>query len=91
MPCMYFSGVDSSAITTDDPIKRRIIINPVLYDRVRNNEEENARFFLDTHLLRIRKRSESKSSSERLVPKSKESVDIGISLLYLSSCIPAVH
>ncbi|CUM57513.1 unnamed protein product [Debaryomyces tyrocola] len=78
MPCMYFSGVDSSAITIDDPSKRRIIINPELYDRVRNNEEENARIFLDTHLLRIRSGiSEQKLSSERLVPKSKASVDVG--------------
>jgi hypothetical protein len=74
---MYFSGVDSSAITIDDPSKRRIIINTELYDRVRNNEEENARAFLDTHLLRIRsKRTEPKPSSGRLVPKSKASVDV---------------
>lgn len=74
---MYFSGVDSSAITIDDPSKRRIIINPESYDRVRNNEEENARIFLDTRLLRIRsKRSEPKPSSEN-VPKSKASVDVG--------------
>lgn len=78
MPCMYFSGVDSNAITIDDPSERRIIINPEVYDRVRNNEEENARIFLDTRLLRIRsKRSEPKPSSERLVPKSKASVDVG--------------
>jgi hypothetical protein len=39
---------------------------------------KNARFFLITHLLRIRsERSERNPSSERLVPKSKESVDIG--------------
>lgn len=88
---MYFSGIDSNNITIDDPSNDCIIINPDLYDRVHNNKERNVRAFLDTHLLTIRKRSESKSSSERLVPKSKESVDIGISLLYLSSCIPAVH
>ena len=75
---MYFSGVDSSDITIDDPSNHCIIINPELYGRVHNNKEENARIFLDTHLLRIRsKRSERKPSSGTLVPKSKASVDIG--------------
>lgn len=78
MPCMYFSGVDSNAITIDDPNNQRVLINPELYGRVRNNKVQNARIFLDTHLLRIRSgRSEQKSSSESLVPKSKASVDVG--------------
>ena len=64
---MYFSGVDSTAITIDVPSTRRIIINSGLYDRVRNNEEENARIFLDTRLL--------KPTSKGLMPKSKASMD----------------
>jgi len=91
VPCMYFSGVDSNAITIDDPSNHCIIINPELYGRVHNNKEENARIFLDTHLLRIRsKRSERKPSSDRLVPKSKASVDIGnmpfMRILVYTSC-----
>lgn len=75
---MYFSEVDSSVITIDDPSNDCIIINPELYGRVHNNKEQNARIFLDTHLLLIRSgRSELKPSSEKLAPKSKASVDIG--------------
>ena len=75
---MYFSGVDSSAITIDDPSNDCIIINPELYSRVHNNKEENARIFLDTHLLRIRGGEDSQNlSSERLVSKSKASVGVG--------------
>ena len=75
---MYFSGVDSNAITIDDPSNECIIVNPEVYDGVHNNKEQNARIFLDTHLLRIRSgRSDQNPSSGRLVPKSNTSVDIG--------------
>lgn len=46
MPCMYFSGVDSKAITTeDDPNSRCIRVNAELYDKVQNYNEQNTRFF----------------------------------------------
>ncbi|CAG85694.2 DEHA2B16720p [Debaryomyces hansenii CBS767] len=78
MPCMYFSGVDSNAITIDDPSNECIVVNPEVYDGVHNNKEQNARAFLDTHLLRIRSgRSDQNTSPGRLVPRSKASVDIG--------------
>jgi hypothetical protein len=70
---MYFSGVDSSAITIDDPNSGCIRINAELYARVRNNNEQNTRVFLDTHLLRIRS-NEQKPSSQRLISKSNASV-----------------
>ncbi|CUM53631.1 unnamed protein product [Debaryomyces tyrocola] len=89
MPCMYFSGVDSSDITIDDPSKRRIIINPELYDRVRNNEEENTRVFLDTHLLKIRGNEGQERRAEKLVSKGNASVGLGnmpsISILVYTS------
>ena len=78
MPCMYFSGVDSNAITIDDPSNECIVVNPEVYDVVSTTTKEQNAEFLDTHLLRIRGgRSDQNTSSGRLVPKSKASVDIG--------------
>lgn len=75
---MYFSGIDRNSITIDDPSIECIITNPELFIRVLNNRELNTRIFLDTHLLRIRsRRNDQKPSLERLLPKSKASVDVG--------------
>ena len=45
MPCMYFSGVDSNAITVDDPCNECIIVDPELYGGVHIKKEQNARIF----------------------------------------------
>lgn len=42
---MYFSRIESSAVTIDDPNNHCVIINPELYGRVHNNKNENARVF----------------------------------------------
>ncbi|CUM55885.1 unnamed protein product [Debaryomyces tyrocola] len=74
MPCMYFSGVDSDSITIDDPSNECIVINPELYDRVRNNKEQNTRVFLDTHLLKIRGNEDGQERrAEKLVSKGNAS------------------
>lgn len=78
MPYIYFSGVDSNAITIDYPCKNWIRINSDLYDRVRNNEEQNTRVFLDTHLLRIHGGEDRKEfRTEKLVSKGNASVGLG--------------
>ena len=75
---MYFSGVDSKAIAIDDPNGRCIRLNAELYDRVQNNNEQNTRVFLDTHLLRIRDDDDAEESfSDRIVPKSDASISVG--------------
>ena len=51
---MYFSRIDSKDITFDDPVKRCIRVYRDLYTRVEDHNEQNARVFLDTRLLRIR-------------------------------------
>ena len=53
MPCMYFSGVESDIITYDDLGNRCMRVNLDLFIRVLNNNEQNTRVFLDTHLLKI--------------------------------------
>ncbi|CUM68572.1 uncharacterized protein PRCAT00006299001 [Priceomyces carsonii] len=78
MPCMYFSGEESESITIDDPNSRCVRINAELYARVQNNEQ-NTRVFLDTHLLRIRDdHGEQESSSGSLVPKGDASISVEI-------------
>ena len=78
MPCMYFSGVDSDSITIDDPSNECIVINPELYDRVRNNKEQNTRVFLDTHLLKIQGNEDGQEHrTEKLVSKGNASVGLG--------------
>lgn len=75
---MYFSGEESKDITYDDPENQSIRITPTLYARVQNNNEQNTRIFLDTHLLRIRDdEDEQNSFSERMVPKSDAYVSVG--------------
>ena len=54
MPFMYFSGEKEEDITFDDPADRCIKINPELYANVRFDNQQNARVFLDTPLLKIR-------------------------------------
>jgi hypothetical protein len=73
---MYFSGEESKDITYD-PENQCIRIIPELYFRVQNENEQNIRVFLDTHLLRIRSKNEQKPSSKKLVSKSDMSVLIG--------------
>ena len=51
---MYFSGEKGEHITFDDPDSRCIRTNPDIYSSVQNDNERNARVFLDTPLLRIR-------------------------------------
>lgn len=75
---MYFSGEESNVMTYDDPENECIRVNPSLYDRVQNNDEQNARVFLDTHLLRIRSYGSLENlGSKRLVSKSDASVSLG--------------
>ena len=50
---MYFSGEKSKNITFHDPDRECIRIKPEVYARAQLNNEQNARFFLDTHLLRV--------------------------------------
>ena len=78
MPYMYFSGEDSNAITFDDPYNDCIVINPELYDIVRNNKEQKTRVFLDIHLLKIRGgENKQEFRTEKLVSKGNASVDVG--------------
>ena len=51
---MYFSGERGEHITFDDPDNDCIRINPDIYSSVQHDNEQNARVFLDTPLLRIR-------------------------------------
>lgn len=51
---MYFSGKDSSDISTDEPKKNRIKIDKELFQEVQNDDEKNVRVFLDTPLQRLR-------------------------------------
>ncbi|CUM67603.1 uncharacterized protein PRCAT00005303001 [Priceomyces carsonii] len=80
MPCMYFSGEESKEIAFDDPASECIRINPALFTKVQNDNEQNARVLLDTHLLRIRSYIPEDELSlekiERIVPKSDASVSV---------------
>ena len=51
---MYFSGEKGEHITFDDPDNNCVRINPDIYASVQHDNEQNARVFLDTPLLRIR-------------------------------------
>ncbi|CAG85704.2 DEHA2C00110p [Debaryomyces hansenii CBS767] len=78
MPRMYFSGVDSDIITYDDPENRCIRVNLDLFIRVLNNNEQNTRVFLDTHLLKIRGNEDGQEPrAEKLVSKGNASVGLG--------------
>lgn len=75
---MYFSGVDSSDITINDPSNQCITINPELFINVLNNRELNTRVFLDTRLLKIRgNENRQEHPTEKLVSNSNASVDLG--------------
>ena len=75
---MYFSGVDSDIITYDDPENRCIRVNLDLFIRVLNNNEQNTRVFLDTHLLKIRGNEDGQERrAEKLVSKGNASVGLG--------------
>ncbi|CUM68456.1 uncharacterized protein PRCAT00006181001, partial [Priceomyces carsonii] len=80
MPCMYFSGEESKEIAFDDPASECIRINPALFTKVQNDNDQNARVFLDTHLLRIHNDIPEEEFTldkiERIVPKSDASVSV---------------
>ncbi|CAG89961.2 DEHA2F27368p [Debaryomyces hansenii CBS767] len=76
---MYFSGEDSNNITYDDPANKCIRINPSLYARVQDDNEQNIRVFLDTHLLKIRNISHNQKlpTLEHIISKHNASVSTG--------------
>ena len=75
---MYFSGVDSDIIAYNDPENRCIRVNLDLFIKVLNNNEQNTRVCLDTHLLKIRgNEDEQERRAEKLVSKGNASVDLG--------------
>ena len=80
IPCMYFSTKRAEDITFDDPDCRCIRINPEVYSEVQLDREQNARVFLDTHLLRLHSyRPENDLSIERVrgvVSKSDASISL---------------
>ncbi|CUM66616.1 uncharacterized protein PRCAT00004287001 [Priceomyces carsonii] len=80
MPCMYFSGKESEDITLDDPENDYIRINPELYAKVQLDNEQNARVFLDTYLLRIRdympEDMYAVEQEDRIVSRSDASVSL---------------
>lgn len=73
---MYFSGEESKD-TTFDSDNECIRINSTLFGNVQDNNEQNVRVFLDTHLLRIRNdENEKQPCLERIIVKSDDSVSI---------------
>ncbi|CAG84283.2 DEHA2A00242p [Debaryomyces hansenii CBS767] len=75
---MYFSGVDSDIIAYNDPENRCIRVNLDLFIKVLNNNEQNTRVFLDTHLLKIRGNEDGQDRrAEKLVSKGNASVGLG--------------
>ena len=79
MPLMYFSGEDSNDITFDEPARNRLVLDPTLFARVQNDEEQNVRVFLDTHLLRIRSRGDLvEHPPKKFVSKNHVSVSVGM-------------
>ncbi|CUM55997.1 unnamed protein product [Debaryomyces tyrocola] len=61
---MYFSGEESRDIKYDDLENQCVRIIPELYFSVQNENEQNIRVSLDTHLLRFKVRT-SKSPLRR--------------------------
>ena len=79
MPLMYFSGEDSNDITFDEPARNRLVLDPTLFARVQNDEEQNVRVFLDTHLLRIRSRGGLvEHAPKKFVSKNHASIGVGM-------------
>ena len=77
MPCMYFSGEDSKNITFNDPDNECIKVYGELYLRVLDDNEQNTRVFLDTHLLGILNYgSEGNADPEKLIKRSDVSVSV---------------
>ena len=97
MPYMYFSGEESKDIIYDDPENQCIRINPALYASVQNNNVQNTRVFLDTHLLRIGDdEDEQASCSERIMPKSDAHISVRAMslmslLIYITDALMAVE
>lgn len=83
---MYFSGEDSNNITYDDPANKCIRINPSLYARVQDDNEQNIRVFLDTHLLKIRNISHNQKlpTLEHIISKHNASVSTGSTTVMLA-------
>ncbi|CUM55537.1 unnamed protein product [Debaryomyces tyrocola] len=79
MPLMYFSGEDSNDITFDEPTRNRLVVDPTLFAGVQNDEEQNVRVFLDTHLLKIRRRGDLvEHSPDKFVSKNHASIGVGV-------------
>ena len=79
MPLMYFSGEDSNDITFDEPTRNRLVLDPTLFARIQNDEEQNVRVFLDTHLLRIRSREDLiENAPKKFVSKNHASIGVGV-------------
>ena len=83
---MYFSGEDSNNITYHDPANKCIRINPSLYARVQDDNEQNIRVFLDTHLLKIRNISHNQKlpTLEHIISKHNASVSTGSTTVMLA-------
>lgn len=78
MLSMYFSGVDNNIITYDDTENLCIRVNLDLFIRVLDNNKQNTRVFLDTHLLKIRGNEDGQERpAEKPVSKGNASVDLG--------------
>ncbi|CUM49787.1 unnamed protein product [Debaryomyces tyrocola] len=86
MPCMYFSGEDSNNITYHDPTNKCMKIDTLLYARVQEDNEQNIRVFLDTHLLKIRNISQNQQlpTLEHIVSKHNASVSTGSTTVTLA-------
>ncbi|CUM56002.1 unnamed protein product [Debaryomyces tyrocola] len=83
---MYFSGEDSNNITYDDPVNKCIRINPSLYARVHDDNEQNIRVFLDTHLLKITniQHNQKLPTLEHIVSKHNASISTGSTTVLLA-------
>ena len=77
---MYFSGEKSQDITFDDPVNYCIKVNPDLYSKVQHDNEQNARVFLDTHLLRLRSSAPEDDLSRERVRRVVSKNDASVSL-----------
>lgn len=76
---MYFSGEDNNDITFDEPTMDRLVVDPTLFARVQNDEEQNVRVFLDTYLLKIRSIGDLvEHAPEKFVSKNHASVSVGM-------------
>ena len=83
---MYFSGEDNKNIAYDDPANKCIRINSSIYSRVQDDNEQNIRVFLDTHLLKIRNvpHNQKLPTLEHIISKHNASVSIGSTTVMLA-------